>query len=300
MKKFSLILSFIILASCSKQMKDQFSSLGSSVLGAAGVSVSEQSISNFIDAGESLNKAARGFSEEQEYYLGRAVSAMVLQKFPLDSSQVKTKYLNQVGNVVASVSPRPLTFSGYHFGILKSQELNALSAPSGFVFVTEGLLQKVNNEDELAAILAHEVAHVVLGHGMAAISQSNVTSALSLAGKEALSFSDNSITQQLVGSFGDSAKEVFDSVLTKGYSRSQEYEADLLAFDIMKRAGYQPAALISMLKAIESKQAKGGWYDTHPESEDRVEEIEDEAGSDLKVVENPGFLARKARFNKVF
>jgi predicted Zn-dependent protease len=301
MKKLALILILLFILSCSAKNREEFSALSSSILGAAGLNVSSSTVSSALDLGESVNRASRGLSDEQEYYLGRAVSAMVVSQYNLDFNTAKLRYLNQVGRVVAAASPRPETFAGYYFGLLKSSEKNAVSAPGGFIFVSEGMLSEIKSEDELAAVLAHEVAHVVLGHGVAAISQSNLTSALSAAGKEALSYSNNMVTQTLSTSFGDSAKEVFDTLITKGYSRSQEYESDLLALSILEKAGYQPQALLTVLQALESNsESEGGWYETHPKASARLEEAKD----NLKVKEanlnDPAYLSRKARFSAVF
>lgn len=305
MKKQSLIKVFglstfaLLSISCSEQTKASLSSLGSSILGAAGVNVSPSQIGNAIAAGETINSASRGLTDEQEYYLGRAVSASILQRFPPVRADQANRYVNKVGRVLAAYSPRPETFNGYRFAIVDSAEVNALSAPGGFVFVSKGFVRKLDDEDSLAAVLAHEVAHVALGHGTAAISQAHITSALALLGKDAVSYSGNSIAQQLVGPLGDSVSEVVETLLTKGYSRSQEYEADLLAAQILSKAGYQQAGLLKVLKTLESNASVGGWFETHPKPDDRIDELTDEV--DIAPL-NPaaaGYSARKARFLKL-
>lgn len=286
---------------CSTESKAQFSQLSSSILNAAGVNVSNSQVNNFITAGESINKATRGLSDEQEYYLGRAVSASILKQYPLKSDPQATRYLNKVGRVLAAYSPRPETFNGYRFAILKGSEVNAISAPAGFVFVTEGFLSQINDEDSLAAVLAHEIAHVALGHGTAAISQANITSALSLLGKDAVSYSGNSIAQQLVEPLGDSVSDIVETLLTKGYSRSQEYEADLLAVEILSKAGYQEAAMNTVLSGLAKNSSEGGgWTDTHPKPDKRLSELEDERPIAALQAENQGYKIRKARFLKAF
>lgn len=293
-----LLIAFWICA-CSPESKASFSSLGSSILGAAGVNVSGSQLSNFIDAGEKISAATRGLSNEQEYYLGRAVSATILQKYPLSRNAQANRYLNKVGKFLAAYSPRPETFTGYHFAIIDSNEINAVSAPSGFVFVTKGFIAQLNDEDSLASVLAHEIAHVSLGHGTAAISQANITSALTVLGKDAASYSGNSIAQELVGPLSDSVGDIVQTLLVKGYSRSQEYEADLLAAKILAKAGYQQGAMLTVLNTLKSNSAQGGgWTDTHPKPEKRIDELEDELTIKAVDANAAGYAVRKARFAK--
>ena len=79
--------------------------------------------------------------------------------------------MNEVGDTVARKSSRPNPFRGYHFAVLDTQELNAFACPGGTIFITRGLIQTCQNEDQLAAVLAHEVGHVVNKDGINSISQ---------------------------------------------------------------------------------------------------------------------------------
>ncbi len=74
-----------------------------------------------------------------------------------------------LGQSLVIFSDRPETFGGYHFLLLDSNEINAFAAPGGLILVTRGMLQCCANEDELAAVLAHEIAHVEKKHGLTAI-----------------------------------------------------------------------------------------------------------------------------------
>lgn len=296
--KYSIFIVFVIslLTACSPESKAKFSALGSSVLNAAGVNVSGTQISNFIDVGEKLNAASRGLSEEQEYYLGRAVAANILGQYSLSTNDAQLRYINKVGKILSAYSTRPELFGGYRFAILNTPEVNAVSTPGGFIFVSSGFLKQLSDEDGLAAVLAHEIAHVALGHGTAAISQANITSAMSILGREAANYSDSALTQQLVGTFGDSVEEVTQTLLTKGYSRSQEYEADLYAVELLKKVGYQQGAILAVLRGLEeAKVSKGGWFSTHPEPADRVEELNDELTL-AAMVSDKNYLTRRSRF----
>ena len=270
--------------------------MGASILNSAGIPVTSADLSVAAQAGGQIVEAAKGFTDEQEYYLGRGVSAQIFAKHrPLKNAQVN-RYLSQIGLVLAGCSDRPDTFGGWHFTALDTGDVNAVSAPGGFVFVTRGFLRLIPDEDALAAVLAHEIGHVVKGHGAAAISQANLTSALTLIGKQAAASQGGQAVQLLTSSFGDSIKDITDTLLTKGYSRSQEYDADEYAAELLGRSGYDQQALIAMLRTLEQPGAGGGgWFATHPAAADRIDEVEGEIKPPT-AESAAGRAARTARF----
>lgn len=292
MKKFALLSCLALLSSCAGNTS--FQNLGSSILSSTGL-VSSSQAEALMKASSELAEAATPLTDEQEYYLGRGVAATILAKYKLASSQSATKYINQVGALVAAVSDKPETFGGYHFAVLNSDEINAVSAPGGFVFVTRGLLKHVHDEDMLAAVLAHEVAHIVKAHGVNAISDGHMNKALVLLGKEAVSSAAGQDVQMLTAAFSDSITDVANSLLTKGYSRSQEYEADEYAVELMKRAGYNPSALVKLLEALKALEgtSSGGWMSTHPDAEDRIDEVESLAKDDPNAKANMPIRAQR-------
>jgi predicted Zn-dependent protease len=132
------------------------------------------------EVGQKVAKANEDFTPEQEYYIGRTVAATVLGIYKPWDGPKANEYLNTLGNSLAVFSVLPETFKGYHFLIMDTDEINAFGAPSGFVLISRGLLRCAASEDEVAAILAHEIGHVSLKHGMKAISSSRKTEALQL------------------------------------------------------------------------------------------------------------------------
>lgn len=279
------------------QLSPEMQQLSSQVLGSAGIpGVNSTQINTAFAVQRNLSGALSGLTEEEEYYLGRGVSAMVFSKYqPLRNNAINN-YLNKVGRVVAGVSERPETFSGYRFAALDSNEVNAFAAPGGFIFVTRGLLKAVPDEDALAAVLAHEVAHVVQAHGVKAIAQANLTEAFVLIGKQAASTYSPADLQLLTDAFGDSISDVFETMLSDGYSRSQEYDSDAYAVKLATMAGYNPNGLANTLKRLEAMQGDGGWFSTHPDPDDRLEEIEDVSKPDSTQSKEQSLRAQ--RFNQ--
>jgi predicted Zn-dependent protease len=260
-----------------------FNDLGASVLSSTGL-VGDSQARGLLSAGEKLVKSQEELTPEQEYYLGRAVSAQVLAQYPPKLTPGVTRYLNQIGQAVASVSDMPETFNGYRFALIESPQINAVSAPGGFIYVTTGLFQKLPDEDSVAAVLAHEVAHVVKRHGVNAVSNANLFSALSDFSSQAASVAATQVASPvdlapITGVFAESVSGVTEKLLTKGFDRRQEYTADLYAANLLQKAGYDPNALVRVLKILEEGSAEskqGGWFDTHPSPADRIEQLEDD------------------------
>ena len=287
-----VLISAIFLVSCSGVQ-----GLGITALQTLGI-VPGTSI---IDASESMIKAAKDMSREEEYYLGRAVSAKILEAYKPYNNQDVQDYVSLVGNTVASYSDLPDTFGGYHFMVLDSDEINAMAAPGGFIFITKGMLDIMPDEDALASVLAHEVAHVEKRHGIEAISQSNLAEALSALGQVAGSLNCGELIQQASTVFGGAVDDVFTSLIENGYSRDQEFEADKGAVKILFRTGYNPHSIMVMLDEVGKSEVEkqGGWFDTHPETSDRKTEVASFMEKDSIPTIEKGKFVRAQRFNKI-
>ncbi|MCS6772076.1 MAG: M48 family metalloprotease [Kiritimatiellae bacterium] len=234
------------------------------------------------EQGETLSRTFQDFTPENEYYLGRAVGATILQRYPAYENEAASRYVRLVGQACAAASDMPTTFRGYSFLILDSDEINAFAAPGGFIFVTRGMLRLCRSEDELAAVLAHEVAHVQLRHGVNAISGARKLEALSLLAEVGIRrFGSDEAVQtldqlnKLTEIFGGSVADVVNTLVLKGYSREQEYEADRVAATILDRLGYDPSALTRVLQRMDQQVVRGGpgFGSTHPPASERAQEV---------------------------
>ncbi|HEX7503123.1 MAG TPA: M48 family metalloprotease [Acidobacteriota bacterium] len=238
-----------------------------------------------------VSNATHQITEEEEYYIGRAVAANILSQYPLWKNADATHYLNLVGKALVLRSTRPEIFGGYHFSLLDSREANAFSAPGGIIFLTRGILDLAGSEDELAAILAHEIQHVVAKDPLKAIKSQRMKTLGTFAAGEAMGSGS-----QVLGIFQDSVLDISGTLLQKGYSRGQEKSADLGALELMVATGYDPAALLAMLekvKAIEKKKAKA--FSAHPSAAKRIAYV---SGSIGKRAPAGDGKARAARFRQ--
>lgn len=244
-----------------------------------------------------VSKSLEDFTPQQEYYIGRTVGAVVLAKYPAASDAKANAYLNVLGQTLAKVSDMPELFAGYHFLVLDSDDINAFATPGGHVFITRGLIRCCRTEDALAAVLAHEIGHIQLRHGMKAIEKARMTEALSVLAQESAKSLGSREVAQLTQAFGGVISDITGTMINNGYSRSYEYQADASSAAILKRLGYHPGALVDMLNVM-AKQMKPGGSDfakTHPSPQSRIAELRDN-GVAQAGLEPPA--ARKERFVK--
>ena len=261
---------------------------------------SETAVHGKAVAATSSKAMRKGFADltpQEEYYIGRSVAARILAMYRPVGNPAATRYLNAIGLTLAQVSSGPETYGGWHFILLDSDEINAFAAPGGFIFVTRGLYQNCRTEEQLAAVLAHEVGHVTLRHGLSAIKTTRLTQAFAIIGTEAVKEFTGADLARITEAFAGTIDDVVDQMVSLGYSRRQEYAADAESGKIAWRAGYNPAGLAEFLQTLQVKSATGGkrgFFGTHPPPADRLEKVEALlAGEKLEGATDP---ARTARF----
>lgn len=223
-----------------------------------------------------LRNSFADITEEEEYYIGRSVAALILSKYDVYQNEPLTQYVNKVGSAVAAYSDRPETFAGYHFLILNSAEINALAAPGGFIFITKGLLAQCRDEEMLASVLAHEVGHVAGKHGLKAIKSSRLVETFKMLGSAVAAQYTPAQLSQLTELFEGALSDIAGQLIEKGYDRKLEYEADSLSIKFSTATGYDPNGLAKFLEALvgESKAAGvKGWFQTHPQPQDRLDRV---------------------------
>ena len=266
-------------------------------IGVASGTITESQAASIQKSAEAVEKSFEDITPEQEYYIGRAVAAFVLDRYAPYSEEKSNDYVNLLGRGLALASDRPETFGGYHFLILDSDEINAFAAPGGLVLISRGLLRCADSEDAVAAILAHEIAHITRRHGLKAIKTSRITAALTSAAITATQTAGSEELAALTSTFQGSIADITSTLINSGYSRAQESEADLGAVTIMQRVGYNPRALVGMLAIMKKKLKPGGvdFAKTHPDPGERIKDIEKSlAGKPSPPAPPP---QRKARYN---
>ena len=271
-------------------MTDIGASLGQSV----GI-ITESQAESISKSSKAVARSFEDFTPEQEYYIGRTVGAVIINKYKPYQNKRANAYINLLGQTLAKASDMPETFNGYHFLILDSDEINALATPGGLIFITRGMLRCCRDEDAVAAVLAHEIGHVQSKHGLQAIKKSRITSALIILGTEGAKTFGGEDLANLTATFEDSISDITATLVNNGYSRKFERQADIAAVTILKRVGYDPNGLVNMLKVMEKKLKPGSpdFAKTHPSPASRIADIQKDIGKSAggKVPK-----ARHARF----
>jgi predicted Zn-dependent protease len=200
-------------------------------------------------------------TEADEDELGRTVAIAATNQWPLFDKPALNKYVTLVGLTVADASARP--GGTWVFGVLDTPEVGAFSGPNGYVMVTRGALDLMQDEAELAAVLAHEVAHVVAGHGLDAVKAAKRNEA-ALKGLSEL--------DQRAAVFNQYAGVIVDKALRSGWNQGQETAADQAAVRLLVASGYDPNGLSRFFQRVMQRQGTGSGklFGTHPGTADRI------------------------------
>ena len=217
-----------------------------------------------------------------EYYLGRAVTANILAIYrPYTANPNLTRYLNLICQVIAVNSPKPEIFNGYRVIILDTPELNAFASPGGHIMITKGLVEAAASEDMLAAVIAHEFAHIMLLNANVVIANMQFHEDMAETANRAAQLSaSNSQQAARAVLFRNSITGLVDTLIKNGYSHEQEFEADTAAIMLLAASGYNPRSLIEMLRVMQQAQGSQtiGFASTHPSLELRINSAERTAG----------------------
>jgi predicted Zn-dependent protease len=248
---------------------------------------------------DSTLESGGGLSPEDEYYLGRAVAVNILKQYRVYQSQgALTGYLNKICAALVVNSPKPVLFNGYHVLILDSPEINAFATPGGHIFLTRGIIDCADSEDTLAAVIAHELAHIQLRHAAEFIENQKTITDLTAAANRAASITARDLSpRDRAILFGESVTETVNVLMRNGYSQAQEFEADKTALLLLSRAGYDPGALVEVLQVLQKNQKgqSGGFNATHPSPDQRLLNAENALRAYQKPATRP---ARQGRFIK--
>jgi len=206
-----------------------------------------------------------GTSQDEEISIGKQIAGNLLGASPLVKDATLQKYINNVGRWVASQSERPDL--PWHFGVIDTKDINAFAAPGGYVFVTRGLYQQLQNEASLAGVLAHEIGHVIRKHHLKILQQS---SWVDLGGQAlARQAGNNEKVQQLIGSGAE--------VMSRSLDKNAEFEADSIAIVLSTRAGYDPFSFVEVLQGIShisgNDDSVAMLFKTHPHPDERLDKL---------------------------
>lgn len=222
-----------------------------------------------LTAGATSAAALAVISVADEIQLGRQAQQQVRQRVPQLSDPQVTRYVTSIGRRLATRAGGPRY--PYSFSVANQREINAFALPGGPVWIHRGAIAAAANEAQLAAILAHEVAHVSRRHAAAQITKNLVANGLiGLLG--AVLGNDRSARTAQIGA----------QVLADGYmlefSRDDEREADAVGAAIMRRAGWDPREMIGFMEMLRRQQGQNPgavevFLSSHPAPAERIHQL---------------------------
>jgi hypothetical protein len=198
--------------------------------------------------------------------LGELVASQIESNFPLLEEGEQTDRVRRVGERI--LRQNRFLDQGYRFEVLDTETFNAYCAPTGPVYITRGLLEALETDDELAAVIGHELSHSERKHARRQYEQAQQTGILGLAVTLATGFPWASLGTDIVG-----------TVLVRGYSRGYELEADRDGMMAAYAAGYDPAEYLRVQDKLEEVQRQRGgggidWLRTHPRGDERKRQLD--------------------------
>ncbi len=207
------------------------------------------------------------FSVDQEVQAGKEYSLQVDKEMPLVGQSDVTNYVSRLGQRLAAKAPG--TQYPYTFKVVNQKEINAFALPGGPIYINLGTIQAASNESELAGVMAHEIAHVVMRHSVnQASKQAAAQIPLAILGGRMGGGMAGQLAQLGIG-FG------VGSLFMK-YSRDAEREADLVGADILHDAGLNPQGMVTFFRKLEAESgARGGgeFFQSHPNPGNRADQV---------------------------
>jgi predicted Zn-dependent protease len=226
-----------------------------------------------ISIAKKVQQARKPVDQPEEIEIGHGIAENILGAAPLLPDIRVQQYVNEVGRWLSLQTERPDL--PWQFGVLDSSDINAFATPGGTIFITNGLLQRMDNESELAGVLAHEMVHVLRKHHLAALQKAARMDIASDIAGEALRDRGNA---EVLNKAIKAGTEVY----ARGLDKEDEFEADRMGIVIATRAGYDPyglPAVLQMLDAINPHDSSLAlMFKTHPSPRDRLNLLDREMG----------------------
>lgn len=226
-------------------------------------------------------------STQQEVAIGEEVAKQIEKENKILNNPVLIQYVNDIGQRLAKVCFR--NDIDYHFKIVDADIINAFALPGGFIYIYGGALAAMDNEAQLAGVLAHEMGHVAARHAVKQIQKTQAYSVLA-----SILLKDEKISIQKLANIA--ANLVF-----LGYSRTAEFEADELGVHFLFQAGYDPVGLLEFFEKLKQKEKEDPskltiLLRTHPLTSDRIMKAKSQISS---LPTEPNLIRNEAKFQRM-
>lgn len=213
------------------------------------------------------------YSHDREVKIGDKAAPKIEKQFDIVTEVEMNERVNRIFKDIVAVCDRKDLV--YFIKIFDDDTLNAVSLPGGYVYLFRGIIEKAENDDQIAGVIAHEIGHITARHGVKRIQNSYAAMAVKVA---AISTGDNELAA--------GANLAVNSLFLE-YSQQDEFEADKLSVKYLKRAGYDPKAMADFLRIMKEEKNKGSlrqfsYWKTHPNLTQRISVVNQEATGKLE------------------
>ena len=213
------------------------------------------------------------FGTEKEMKIGEALARQFDSHFTMSNDMVLNERVKRVLDRIVAVCDRQELV--YTIKVIDEDKMNALSVPGGYVYVYKGLIDKLDNDDQLAGVIGHEIGHIAARHVIKRLQASYSYLILQLL---AVQSGNASVAQGVQAAYLS---------MFLAYSREDEYEADRLGIKYMKEAGYDPKEMTNVLKKLKAQEDKEpsrelSYGRTHPYLSERISFSNKEISGELQ------------------
>lgn len=203
-------------------------------------------------------------STAEEVRMGLSFAKQINKEYNFSKDRRLTEKVRNMGRKIAANSWRPGV--KYTFRVIQDDKVvNAFALPGGPVYITTGLIGKLRNDNEIAAVLAHEVAHIEARHSMKHIQMAMLAQGITAA----VFHEDDQKTERTVAG-------LLSGLLALRFSRHHEIEADSIGIEYANRVGFSPWGMVGVMEVLAEQEKKTGsipvFLRTHPLSKERMKE----------------------------
>jgi len=194
-------------------------------------------------------------SDRQEVEIGEQINQkLVRNQIQLYRNSSVNRYIDQIGQRLAKETQR--SNIPYTFQVVKDDSINAFATTGGFIYLNTGLIEAADNEAQLASVIAHEIGHIEEEHMIEQMRQTAIARGVAVAA---------GLDRNTLVNIG------VDLALRLPNSREDEFEADQVGLDILKKAGYAPSAMVNFMEKLQKKSGSvPSFLSTHPGVDDRI------------------------------
>ncbi|MGB7757449.1 MAG: M48 family metallopeptidase [Salinisphaera sp.] len=228
------------------------------------------------------------FGSQKMAAMGDQSYAQLKQKTPVDHNTADNRFVECVANAITSVPRVDQAVDGpWHVTVFKSKEINAFALPGGNIGVYSGLLPVTRNGSQLAAVIGHEVGHVLAGHPNERMSEQYATQGGLSVLSAFLGGASSGSSQAIMSALGVGAQV---GILLP-FSRAQESEADLIGLELMARAGFDPRQSVQLwqnMTAATKGQQPNQFLSTHPSNDNRIQALQAHMNQAMQLYERAG------------